>query len=78
MKKAAGILGMGLAGASLLAWFASSAAGASISTKKWRLGGSENPVPSASAATQPASIALLGAGLVVLGLYAKKKNHKKT
>jgi len=78
MKKAAGILGMGLAGASLLAWFASSAAGASVGSKKWKLGGSANPGPAASAAGQPASIALLGAGLVALGLYAKKKNGKKT
>jgi hypothetical protein len=76
MKKAAGILGFGLAGASLLAWVASSAAGASVGSGRWRLGGSQTPGPAASAIGQPASIALLGAGLVALGLYAKNKNKK--
>lgn len=77
MKKAAGILGMGLAGASLLAWFASSAAGASLEGPRRGPGRSRPGNPTYSVA-EPASIALLGAGLVVLGLYAKKKNHKKT
>ncbi len=77
MKRMAGILGIGLAGASLLAWFASSAAGSSVGSKKWKLDGRADPGPAASAAGQPASIAMLGAGLVALGLYAKKKNSKK-
>jgi len=77
MKKAAGILGMGLAGASLLAWFASSAAGASLEGPRRGHGRHRAGNPTYSVA-EPASIALLGAGLVVLGLYAKKKNHKKT
>ena len=74
MKKAAGILGVTLAGASLLAWFASSAAGASAGSKNWRLGGGPGPT---TTAPEPRSIALLGAGLVALSLYAKKKNSKK-
>jgi hypothetical protein len=76
MKKAAGILGVSLAGASLLAWVASSAAGASLEGPRHRRGRDRRP-PTYSVA-EPASIALLGAGLVALGLYAKKKNSKKT
>jgi hypothetical protein len=77
MKKAAGILGVSLAGASLLAWFASSAAGASLEGPRRGHGRNRPGNPTYSVA-EPASIALLGAGLVALGLYAKKKNSKKT
>jgi hypothetical protein len=74
MKKAAGILGVSLAGASLVAWLASSAAGASAGSRDWWLGGGGGP---STTAPEPRSIALLGAGLVALSLYAKKKNSKK-
>jgi len=74
MKKATGILGALLAGASMLAWIASSAAGASAGSRNWRLGGAANPT---TTAPEPRSIALLGAGLVALSLYAKKRNSKK-
>lgn len=77
MKKAAGIFGAALTGASLLAWFASSAAGASLEGPGQRRGRNRNNPPTYSVA-EPASIALLGAGLIALGLYAKKKNSKKT
>jgi len=68
---------MGLAGASLLAWVASSAAGASLEGPR-RGGGRNRPGNPTYSVAEPASVALLGAGLVVLGLYAKKKNGKKS
>jgi hypothetical protein len=77
MKKVAGILGASLAGASLLAWVASSAAGASLEGPRHRRGRDRDNPPTYSVA-EPASIALLGAGLIALGIYAKKKNNKKT
>ena len=77
MKKVAGILGVGLAGASILAWFASSAAGASLEGPRRGLGRVRND-PGTYSVAEPASIVLLGAGLIALGIYAKKKNNKKT
>ena len=74
MKKATGIRGALMAGASMLVWIASSAAGASAGSRNWRLGGAASPT---TTAPEPRSIALLGAGLVALSLYAKKKNSKK-
>jgi hypothetical protein len=73
MKKIAGILGASLAGASLLAWVASSAAGASYSGPRHRRGGGRG---GAFSVAEPASIALLGAGLIALGIFAKHKNGK--
>jgi hypothetical protein len=75
MKKMAGILGASLAGASLLAWVASSAAGASYSGPRHKRGGGRGGGSTFSVA-EPASIALLGAGLIALGVFAKHKNGK--
>ena len=76
MKKMAGILGASLAGASLLAWVASSAAGASHSGPRHRRGGGGPGGGSTFSVAEPASIALLGAGLIALGVFATHKNGK--
>jgi hypothetical protein len=74
MKRGIGIVGTAVTGAAMLFWFASSAAGASHSGPRHRRGGGG---PTYSVA-EPSAIALLGAGLVALGFYAKRKNHKKS
>ena len=74
MKKALGIVGTAVTGAAMLLWVASSAAGASDSgPHRYRRGGGRThySVP------EPAAVLLLGAGLVALGIYAKRKNGKK-
>lgn len=74
MKKTLGIVGTAVAGAAMLALAASSAAAASDSGPyRFRRGGGRPhySVP------EPAAVLLLGAGLVALGIYAKKKNGKK-
>jgi hypothetical protein len=76
MKKVAGILCASLAGASVLLWSAASAAGASNPGPRDRRG-LDRSAPDYAVA-EPASIALLGVGLVILGVYAKRKNGKKT
>jgi hypothetical protein len=76
MRKVAGIICASMAGASVLLWAAASAAGASDSGPRNRRG-RDRSAPTYSVA-EPASIALLGAGLVILGVYAKKKNGKKS
>jgi hypothetical protein len=73
MKRGFGIVGSALTGAAMLFWFASSAAGGSSSGLRYRRGG----VGPAYSFAEPSKIALLGASLVALGFYAKKKNHKK-
>jgi hypothetical protein len=74
MKRGFGIVGTAVTGAAMLFWFASSAAGASHSGPHGRRGG-RGPTYSVA---EPSAIALLGAGLVALGFYAKRKNHKKS
>jgi hypothetical protein len=76
MRKVAGILCASLAGASVLLWAAASAAGSSNPGPRDKRGRDRSAQTYAVA--EPASIALLGAGLVVLGVYAKRKNGKKT
>jgi len=70
--------GFGIAGtaASLLFLFASSAANASDSGPQQNRGrGQDHPTYSVA---EPSAIALFGAGLVALGIYAKRKNHKRS
>ncbi len=74
MKKTAGILFASMTGAALLLGLAATVVGESKDGPRHRRrGGSGNTYSVA----EPASIALLGAGLVTLGLYARKKNGKK-
>ncbi|MCX6574669.1 MAG: PEP-CTERM sorting domain-containing protein [Candidatus Aminicenantes bacterium] len=74
MKRGIGIVGTAMTGAAMLFWFASSAAAASHAGPHNRRGG-RGPTYSVA---EPSTIALLGAGLVALGVYAKRKNHKKS
>jgi hypothetical protein len=76
MKRGFGIVGSAVTGAAMLFWFASSAAAASSAGPR-RDGGRGRGNTTYSVA-EPSTIALLGAGLVALGFYAKKKNHKKS
>jgi len=71
MKKLAGILGASAAAVSIVLWAAASAANASDFGPRHRRKGADHEQPHSVA--EPASIALLGAGLVSLGLYARKK-----
>jgi hypothetical protein len=73
MKRGFGLLGTAVTSAAMLFWFASAAAGAPQAGPP----GQRAKGP-AIAATEPSTIALLGAGLIVLGVYAKRKNHKRT
>jgi hypothetical protein len=57
----------------MLFWFASSAAGAPQAAPPGQRGARP-----AYATAEPSTIALLGAGLVALGVYAKRKNHKRS
>jgi hypothetical protein len=76
MNKITGILCASLAGAAVLLGVAASLAGESNDGPRLNRGRSR-PERALSVA-EPGSIALLGAGLVTLGLYAKKKNAKKS
>ena len=76
MKRGFGIAGTAVTAASLLFLFASSAAGASHAGPTAQPGQAAGD-PTYSVA-EPSAIALLGAGLVALGFYAKRKNHKKS
>ena len=74
MKRSLGIVGAAVTGAAMLFCVASSAAGASESGPyRFRRGGGrpQYSVP------EPTAVLLLGAGLVALGIYAKRKNGKK-
>jgi hypothetical protein len=73
VKKRVGLLGTAVTGAALLLWFASHAAEAPTAAPPGQAG-----VKPPLAAAQPATVALLSAGLVVLGIYAKRKNHKRS
>jgi len=75
MKRGIGIVGTAVTGAAMLFWFASSAAGESHAGLRGNRQAAGGP---ASSVAQPSTIALLGAGLVALGFYAKRKNHKKS
>ncbi len=75
MNKAGRILCTSLAGLSLLLGVAASVANASDAFGPRRRGpGGTNPIRSVA---EPGAIALLGAGLVSLGIYASRKNKKK-
>jgi hypothetical protein len=73
VKKRVGLLGTAVTGAALLLWFASHAAEAPTAAPPGQAG-----IKPPLAAAQPATVALLSAGLVVLGIYAKRKNHKRS
>ncbi len=75
MKKLAGILGASAAAVSVVLWAATSAANASDFGPRHRRKGADHE--RAYSVAEPASIALLGAGLVSLGLFARKKLGKK-
>jgi hypothetical protein len=73
MKKGLGLVGTAMTGAAVLFLFASSAAGAaSVAPPYFKQAPAPGPV-----AAPPSTIALLGAGLVALGVYARRKNNKK-
>ncbi len=75
MKRAVSIFSASMIGASILLWGAASAASASDfgpRRDRGRARGQQN-----YSVAEPASIVLLGAGLVGLGLYAKLKRGKK-
>lgn len=76
MNKITGILCASLAGAAVLLGAVASLAGESSQGPRINRGRTR-PERSYSVA-EPGSIALLGAGLVTLGIYAKKKNAKKS
>jgi len=76
MKKAVRKLGTPVACLFLLLWVVASVAGASDFGPRRRPGHRGRPGPIQSVA-EPAAIALLGAGLVSLGIYAKRKRGKK-
>jgi hypothetical protein len=73
MQKRIGLIGTAVTGAALLLWFASSTAEAPRVAPPGQQGGRPG-----LAATQPGTFVLLGAGLVALGFYAKRKNHKNS
>jgi PEP-CTERM motif len=75
MKRGLGLVGTAMTGAAMLFWFASSSAGAShAGPPQYRPVGGKTAIPVA----EPSTIALLGAGLIALGVYAKRKNHKRS
>jgi hypothetical protein len=76
MNKITGILCASLAGAAVLIGAVASIAGESSQGPRINRGRTR-PERSYSVG-EPGSIALLGAGLVTLGIYAKKKNSKKS
>ncbi len=76
MNKVTGILCASLTGAAVLLGFAASLAGESTTGPRLNRGRTR-PGPTYSV-SEPAAVALLGSGLVALGIYAKKKNGKKS
>lgn len=75
MNKVAGILCASLTGAAVLLGVVASLSGESNDRSRYSWERRQpGPPPTVS---EPASIALLGAGLITLGVYAKKKNDKK-
>jgi hypothetical protein len=74
MKRGLGLVGTAMTGAAMLFWFASSAVGGTARAMPPYYKQAAAP---GTAAAQPSTIALLGAGLVALGVYARRKNHKK-
>ena len=76
MNKAGRILCTGWAGASRVLGGAASAANAAdaLGPRRRPGNGGGNPIRSVA---EPGAIALLGAGLVTLGIYANRKNKKK-
>jgi hypothetical protein len=72
VKKRIGLIGTAVTGAALLIWFASSAAEVPVAPPGQQATGT------GLASTPPTTFAILGAGLVALGVYAKRKNHKRT
>lgn len=75
MNKITGILCASLAGAAVLLGVVASLAGESNDRSRYSWERRQPGPP--SAVTEPGSIALLGAGLITLGIYAKAKNGKK-
>jgi hypothetical protein len=76
MRKAGGIFCASVTGLSLLLWVAASVANAAGSGPRHNRGRERgNPIHSVA---EPATIALLGAGLISLGIYAKRKQRKKS
>ncbi len=71
MKKMMGILRIPLLTIFLVAWIVTSISFASDGPRRRHGGGGSYSV------AEPAAILLLGAGLVSLGLYAKRKRGKK-
>ena len=76
MNKITGILCASLMGAAVLLGVAASLAGESTTGPRLNRGRTR-PEP-AHSVPEPAAVALLGTGLVALGIYAKKKNGKKS
>lgn len=76
MKKATGIIGLALAGATLMVSVASAAAGSSHSGpyRHRRRGGPDQTY----SVPEPGSLALLGAGLISIGLLAKRTLGKRS
>ena len=71
MKKIMGILKIPLTTIFLIAWIVTAISFAGDGPRKRPGGGGSYSV------AEPAAIALLGAGLVSLGIYAKHKRNKK-
>ena len=71
MKNIMGILRIPLMTIFLIAWVVTAISFAGDGPRQRRGGGGSYSV------AEPAAIALLGAGLVSLGIYAKRKRNKK-
>jgi hypothetical protein len=76
MNKFTGILCASLTGAAVLLGVVASLAGETNDGPRFNRGRTR-PQPTYSV-SEPATVALLGTGLVALGIYAKKKNGKKS
>jgi len=75
MNKVIGILCASLTGVAVLLGVGASLSGKSNDRSRYSWERRQaGPPPTIS---EPASVALLGAGLITLGIYAKKKNGKK-
>lgn len=75
MNKVTGVMCASLTGAAVLLGVVASLSGGSNDRSRysWER---RRPGPPPTVG-EPASVALLGAGLITLGIYAKKKNGKK-